>query len=149
MEVLVDPCGRTCTRPRPRNFEGVPLADANCHPASVHLSWPAGVLRSLGSITSARKSPSAAFIRRFLNFQCPSWLPESLLQAAHPAGFARRATDASPKRVLWLVLPWHPMLDTALLRKRLLGLYSSPIHQQAIAFGLGDAPSVRVAWSNS
>lgn len=134
-----------------------PLGATSGHPMAVHLSWPIGMIRGYGRLSSRHSDAVEAkntLIARFNKFFTPRTLID-ILERTDP--FIRTCSDPllphsearrrSKGPTLWLVLPYHP--SVVLLMQREISAFNREADLQFLYSSCSDGaqcPKVRLSW---
>jgi len=125
-----------------------PLGEDSMHHASIHRTWPVGMVRrfyEMSSFTAGAEMAKSIMMSRFRRFSASDSLIESM-EAVCSAHRSIRITKNSS--CIWVVLPYHPVWVKALTDAvaKFNGLELGHIlHNHALG---EEALPIRISWSN-
>ena len=134
------------------------LSTTSARPFKLHMSWPkACCLMQSKLCTSAEdaKASMMQFIDRAKSSYAPQWLLHLLQSTASTtlhkrAGHTRTpATKSEKANVVWLVLPYHPALQTGQIKRVSARINNSNVLKDLLGFALCSktCPDIRISWA--
>ena len=121
-----------------------PLAPHSMHPPSVHISWPAGMIRRAEALCNSKAAvkQEVLYLWRLISARSGSTFAGIALGAQNPRPPVRCQTDNQVSRIL---LPYFAGWDTVGLNGSLRKLCET--YRQSFMRDLGSALDVRVAYT--